>query len=840
MPISTVHALGDRDAAEATSPASLHFWKRTLGLLPVPLYAEADQTPARHILLNGARGNFCLDLAGHAPDEVSRNQAWSSNVGHFVAVVGNEVKVQRWDPMVGPSVQRFRMADVAQRPELFHRRLEEVIPRPEQSVVAHALLRFRELRAVLGREATGTEALRAFLYLLATSVEGRGATTLDVETWRLDADAARVATAIDAATWETLTSALLRGRPQEQLTTDLTLLLRHASGTLFQEAHYVASLDSSSELLLPGFLPKAARLTRESSGGIGLHFTPPALARTLVEEALAAMGGAVPPVVTVFDPACGSGEFLREAVRQLVVAGHTGTVRVKGFDLSPAACDMANFALAWEARSAPASLRVEIDIQHRDALAEETVWPDQVDLVLMNPPFVEYRQLTGAQHASITRILGERRGQRPDMATAFLVKAARTLRNRGVLGAITPASFLDGTSALLARQELGEQLHARLIARLGSHQLFAHAQVDAALLVLQQGQSEDAPVAFWADHRPSSSAAGLRTLRRLRFSRGTPSDVAPAQTAAMDDTVATGGDPGGDGYSIYPNPKLTVDPKSWSPRPYRAWRRLLALREAGLPAVNALFSVRQGVITGHNKAFLLRAEEWSQLPASEQRYFRPAVLNESIAGGRLSTTAYVFYPYGKDREGAELSLETEAALTAALPTYHASHLQRFREALEKRAGIGATGWWQLTRNRLQMTQSRSPKLLSTYFGTTGSFAWDASGDRVVVQGYAWVPKHRAGHTVAQAYVPILNSAIFADLLAARSNNVGGGQWNLSVRFVEDLPLPHLSLTTNRSLVRQLLDLSERIEVHALGGLPESDRLAINELAEVAYGVAGGG
>ena len=387
---------------------------------------------------------------------------------------------------------------------------------------------------------------------------------------------------------------------------------------------------------------------------------------------------------------------------------------------------------------------------------------------------------------------------------------------------------------------LGEQLQARLIARLGSHQLFAQAQVDAALLVLQKAQSNRAPVAFWADHRPSSSAAGLRSLRRIRFTSDTTAEAEGGPAAGITTPLAPAGDPDGEGYSIYANEKLAHDPKSWSPRPYRAWRRLLALREAGLPAVNTLFSVRQGVITGHNKAFLLRAEEWSRLPSSEQRYFRPAVLNESIVGGRLSTTAYVFYPYGKDREGADLSLGTEAALAAALPTYCASHLHRYREALEKRAGIGSTGWWQLTRNRLQMTQSRSPKLLSTYFGTTGSFAWDASGDRIVVQGYAWVPKHRGGQTVAQAYVPILNSAIFADLLAARSNNVGGGQWNLSIRFVEDLPLPHLSLTTNRSLVRQLLDLSERIQVHALGGLPESDRLAINELAEVAYDVAGVG
>src|SRR5690606_36483933 len=136
--------------------------------------------------------------------------------------------------------------------------------------------------------------------------------------------------------WDGLLAEVHRGRPIEGLKPDLELVIRNASGLLFQEAHYAAMLSADRQLLLNGFAPPAAALSNQLTS-VGPYFTPSSIARALVEEALR-VTEFEGQELTIFDPACGSGEFLREALRQLELCGYVGRVRVVGFDISSAAC----------------------------------------------------------------------------------------------------------------------------------------------------------------------------------------------------------------------------------------------------------------------------------------------------------------------------------------------------------------------------------------------------------------------------------------------------------------------------------------------------------------------
>ena len=145
---------------------------------------------------------------------------------------------------------------------------------------------------------------------------------------------------------------------------------------------------------------------------------------------------------------------------------------------------------------------------------------------------------------------------------------------------------------------------------------------------------------------------------------------------------------------------------------------------------------------------------------------------------------WVFYPYG---EGVP-AIATEADLKKELPVYFQSKLHPYKEALIQRARITDVGWWRLSEHR-NWQIARRPKIISTYFGKAGSFALDRIGDFVVVQGYGWQPK-REGFTEQHlvAIVAMLNAPITNTLLAGVSNNLSGGQWNLSKRFIERMPL----------------------------------------------------
>jgi len=521
---------------------------------------------------------------------------------------------------------------------------------------------------------------------------------------------------------------------------------------------------------------------------------------------LTALGEPQPSIV-VFDPACGSGEFLRESLRQLQIRGYPGHIKLMGWDISEAACDMANFVLAWEIRDTQANATVEIS--RLNSLSID--WPEHVDIVLMNPPFVAWENLNAQQREEVADVLGELSRPRPDLSHAFLWKAASCLRDQGSLGSILPASFLDGQSAQRLRGRLREQMSPRLIARLGSHLLFPSAMIDAAFYVATKKTNPQEPaVAFWADHRLSSNAAGLRTLRKIRQLQGPHSYPVVKE-----------------GFSIYLNSELGRSDDSWAPRPYNSWVLLQKLNH--LPRVKDLFDVKQGVRTGHNPTFLLNKNEWLDLPKDERRYFRPAVVNKSIQKGSLQDLVYVFYPYS----GYEI--KSEEMLRNSLHNYYHKHLLPNKKNLQARARVNVERWWELTLHRAWQVD-HDPKLVSTYFGDVGSFAWDQTGDFVVVQGFCWLPKQpRAAELFPRklgfAYLAILNSSLFSQLLSAVSNHVGGGQWNLSKRFVDKIPIPDLTdEAINPALISQLSKIGERFH----SGLAVDD----DQVEELVYSLFG--
>jgi adenine-specific DNA-methyltransferase len=599
---------------------------------------------------------------------------------------------------------------------------------------------------------------------------------------------------------EMVFESLLKPEQANSAPPSLELMIRHASGRIFQEAHYVAIAPLQQQLFFDGQVEVAG----PESKTLGAFFTPTPLVRTLVERALADLD-LQRPLLSIFDPACGSGEFLREAVRQLGMRGYTGEIRVVGYDISEAACLMARFGLAAEA--VKAIPRTTIEIIHRDAMDLQP-WITAVDVCLMNPPFVSWPDMTKEQQASVVKHLGELRQNRPDMATTFLRRAIECLGAQGVVGAVLPASFLDGSSAQPLRSFVAETMSLELAARLGNQAVFADVTVDPALVIARRRRDTDprAALMLWADHKPGSSDMALRSLRQQERT---------TQVGCLRDTPQ---------FSIYTVPEETLS-TSWAPRPYRSARLVSAL--AGKSAVGRIYSVKQGTLTGLNAVFVLGNGELSTLPKAERRYFRRAVLNDSIANGRLASTSWVFYPHGDDLS----ELATEDDVQRELRTFYRTRLLPYREALIRRWGITEANWWTLSKYR-DWQVARRPKIVSTYFGDAGSFALDREGDHVVVQGYAWLPKQGSlteKHLLAT--VATLSARITSVLLAGVSNNLGGGQWNLSKRFIENMPVVDPTAMPD-DILNTLAAFGERL---ADGTTVDAEEL--NRLARIALGLS---
>jgi hypothetical protein len=209
-------------------------------------------------------------------------------------------------------------------------------------------------------------------------------------------------------------------------------------------------------------------------------------------------------------------------------------------------------------------------------------------------------------------------------------------------------------------------------------------------------------------------------------------------------------------------------------------------------------------------------------------------VNQSVSFGQLQDSKYVFYPYGRRR------ISDEQELKAKLKIFYRDVLLGHKAALVGRLSKRKARWWEMSEPRTWQFHLE-PKIVSVYFGAAGSFAYDESGEFVVVQGFAWLPKQPLEHRhifhpkLALAYLALLNSPIMNDLLAATSASVQGGQWDLSARYVENIAIPNLVTAVSTTLVDELAMLGKSIHD---GTIALEDRL--QDLAGVAYGLASEG
>ncbi|MDE0042563.1 MAG: hypothetical protein OXT74_11050, partial [Candidatus Poribacteria bacterium] len=411
------------------------------------------------------------------------------------------------------------------------------------------------------------------------------------------------------------------------------------------------------------------------------------------------------------------------------------------------------------------------------------------DVVLMNPPFIAWPSLDNLQRDQMQQVLGSRLRGRGDFSMAFVSRAIEFLSAGGAIGVLFPSSLLTLQAAEAWRADLLERTDLRLLASLGDYGLFAHALVQVAAAVMLKPSNpagrRGTTTALVTTNSAEATGDALRALRRSRrWELGSDEDEKWRLFK-----VAT--------------EKLQLRP-TWRLTTPRTEAALSMLIDAGAARVSDLFRVRQGVLTGDNKAFILDNDAFEKLPTKEKLFFKPAVMNHSIQDGQLQLLYWVFYPY--DIKGPHFRTEDE--LLAAVPVYAERFLSpRRKELIARKSLISAEreDWWGLSRRRTTWAFDTAPRLVSKYFGGPGGFAVDLKSQFLAVQGYVWflkdveAPNEKEEDEIGLpvddllcAYSGIMNSRPFRSVLELFSPHVAGGQFNLSPRYVNHIPMPNLA------------------------------------------------
>lgn len=221
-------------------------------------------------------------------------------------------------------------------------------------------------------------------------------------------------------------------------------------------------------------------------------YTPPALVRAILEEVLSweRLDRIMESDAVILDPACGSGVFLVETYKRLVLHWRSKNAwakpgveelrpllqRVHGVDLEVGAVELAAFSLclalcdALEPEKIRSSVKLfpplaGVSLHHScffEAKAEGLIGAP-VGAVIGNPPFASTLTTPGAQRAYAA--YKAEHGQLADrqLAYLFLHEATAILEEGGLIGMIGPSGFLYNHHAFSFRRHFFSKWRVREI-----------------------------------------------------------------------------------------------------------------------------------------------------------------------------------------------------------------------------------------------------------------------------------------------------------------------------------------------------------------------------------------
>ena len=735
----------------------ISIWKQGLGLLPIHL--NPNNSNSDFVMLNGGYGDFCLQTINDNSDIDSYfSKSWSSSTKNFLVLDNNNIKIYNWSKSTPEIISKELVLNNFDK---FYNYLLSKSYKSSKDVVPYVIDIFREFRNLTQEKSNPVEALN-LLFILLSSLED-DVNNFNFEKWNINNTSIPV-------NFEYYIERIKTGI--SNIKPELDLILRHSAGSLFQEAQKEVLFFNPQRDLFGGI---SNSLDTKKELYSSIHYTPPFLSRTIVENALRQLDLTV-DTIKIFDPSCGSSEFLIEALKQLKQLEFNGNIKINGWDSSETAINTSNFLLEYEKRTIwKEKLSYKINLVE-DSLTEN--WDNDYNLILMNPPFISWELLKNKNSKDAVReTLSDNFNGKPNQASAFFYKAINQLDINGVIGCVIPSSILSLDSYKKLRNEIYENIDIKLLGKLGNF-VFEDALTDVSIIIGQKPKTHQVPTLLWTKNEKGIVQSALRDLRKLIYSN---------------ETTLNNSD-----YSIYKPINFPILKNNWNPISlennilFKNIERFLA--ENKLTRIDKVFSVKQGIRQGIKNIFKLSKQEFESLPIREQKYFRPVIDNDSVKNGLLLINSFIWYPYNS--QGITINSIEDLGINA--PSYFSNYLEPNESQLKNRAGINQ--WWGLTRPR-NWQFNKISKLVSTEFGKSDSFAFDKSGEFVVERGNAWIPKKEFKNDFYYFYLALFSSSFFNKLLSVYSKQLAGGKWyDLGRKYTKEIPIPNVhSLEVQESI-----------------------------------------
>ena len=212
----------------------------------------------------------------------------------------------------------------------------------------------------------------------------------------------------------------------------------------------------------------------------GVVYTPEPIVSLILENVLP-LGAVELPDAVICDPACGDGAFLTAIARRVLARlqrdeALTALRRVTGYDIDQEAIAVCRQRLDGVLADWYPEERVEWQLYQRNALDKRAFRDDfgRFTHVVGNPPYVRVQHLEQSGRSRIAGQWSVIRGA-TDLYLVFYELGLDLLREGGILGYITPSSWLRSDSGSALRRMLVTQHTVKKIIDFVEHQVFDNA-----------------------------------------------------------------------------------------------------------------------------------------------------------------------------------------------------------------------------------------------------------------------------------------------------------------------------------------------------------------------------
>ncbi|NTW72506.1 MAG: N-6 DNA methylase [Eubacteriaceae bacterium] len=384
-----------------------------------------------------------------------------------------------------------------------------------------------------------------------------------------------------------------------------------------------------------------------------------------------------------------------------------------------------------------------------DSLMEGSAAGESFDLVAGNPPYIGHKQLGREYFIDLKEKYGSVFYDKADISYCFFVKAFELLKDGGQLIFITSRYFLEAHNAKGLRRFLMEKYVLNSIIDYNGLRIIPGARVDLAIIEASKTESGSKK-----DYMNVHRYIGGR-MNKNHFD----------QSARIYDQTL---------FNIFTTSQESLNHEVWVLKDQTTSSIIHKLETAVVTPLEGIWDCYQGIITGLDKAFVIKREEKD----SYEQFAVNWIKNSNVKSFRITESSKYLIFADKIQEIKDYPCLEK-------------RLEGFRERLENRRECknGSKKWFHLQWGRKE-TLFKEPKIIFPYKASGNRFALDTSGKFFSADIYGFALKKNLFNEMSlEGLTCLLNSELYEFYFKAIGKKLGNDMYEYYPNTVGKLKIP---------------------------------------------------